>query len=178
MTGGEANKQLAQRLVELTTTEEHGEYYDSGGSFLPLSVWATMGYDPDVIKTGSLPKDKKSHPVLGDTYRVCVLQSGHRGSKKVAKSDKLVASSGSGGDTSQLALEGLPAPLAIADKSSSGSDSSSSSSRKKSKKSKKAAKKSKKAARKLKRKRSSSPPKASLSSNWFWGSSIIKRPSR
>ena len=177
MTGQEANKQLAQRLIELTTTEEHGEYYDTGGSFLPLSVWATMGYDPDIIKTGSLPKDKKKHPVLGDTYRVCVLQSGHRGAKKVAKSDKLVASSGSGGDTSQPALDGPPARLAIADKSSD-SDSSSSSSRKKSKKSKKAAKKSKKAARKLKRKRSSSPPKASLSSNWFWGSSIIKRPSR
>jgi hypothetical protein len=167
MTGQEANKQLAQRLIELTTTEEHGEFYETGGDFLPLSVWATMGYDPEMIKNGSLPKDKKLHPVLGDTFRVCVLRSGHRGSKKVEKSDKLVASlPGSSGDNSQPALGAPPVPLALTDKSSdSDSDTSSSSGRKKSKKSKKAAKKLKKAERKLKRKRGSSPQKASLSSS-------------
>jgi hypothetical protein len=165
MTGAEANTQLAQRLIELTSTEEHGEFYETGGDFLPLSVWGTMGYDTESIKNGSLPKDKKIHPVLGDTYRVVVLRSGHRGSKKVAKSDKLVASlPGSSGDNPQPALGA--APLSLMDKSSSSdSDSSSSSGRKKSKKSRKAAKKARKAEKKLKRKRSSSPKKASLSSS-------------
>ena len=29
----------------LRKVEEHEDYYDEGGKFLPLSVWATKGYD-------------------------------------------------------------------------------------------------------------------------------------
>jgi hypothetical protein len=175
-----------QRLVELTTVEEHGEFYEDAGEFLPVGVWAARGFDAESIVNKSLPKDKKMHPVLGETFRVCVLRKGHRGAKTVAKSDKLVATGsmlGSSGDNPQLALEASAPQLALENKSDSDSDSSSSSSRKKSKKSKKAAKKSRKAEKKLKRKRSSSPPKASLSSSCFWvlaslSDRVAERPCR
>ncbi len=36
MTGIEANN----RFIKMTAVEEHVEYYDDGGKFLPLSVWA------------------------------------------------------------------------------------------------------------------------------------------
>ncbi len=108
----DTNKHLTQRLVELTTTEVHGEFYETGGEFLPLSVWSTMGYDPAAIAAKSLPKDKKMHPVLGETFRVCVLRKGHRGAKTVSKSDKLVATTsmaGSSGDNPGLGGARSPA---------------------------------------------------------------------
>jgi hypothetical protein len=175
-----SGKVATQRLVELTTTEEHGEFYEDGGEFLPVGVWVARGFDGQNIINKTLPKNIRLHPVLGETYRVCTLRKGHRGAKTVSKSDKLgAAGSMPGSSDGQLALEATPAQLALADKSSnSDSDSSSSSHHKKSKKAAKKAKKARKAEKKLKRKRSASPKKASLSSSCFGGSSIIKRPSR
>jgi hypothetical protein len=170
-----------QRLVELTVHEEHGEFYEDAGEFLPLRVWAVKGYDPEMIEAGAKEKDKRLHPVLGPTFRVNIIRGGHRGSKSVGKSDKLNAAGqmpeSSGSASSSAALTGPTPQLALADAESSDSSSSSSSSRhKKSKKSKKS-KKAKKA-KKENRKRARSEEKASLSSNCFSGYIIIKRPCR
>jgi hypothetical protein len=37
--------------------ESHSEFYSDGGKFLPLEVWARKGYDPEAIRTKSLPQD-------------------------------------------------------------------------------------------------------------------------
>ena len=161
--------------------ETHGEFYEDAGEFLPLSVWAVKGYDPQVIEQGALDKDKRFHPVLGQTFRVNIIRGGHRGSRIVGKSDKLSVAGPmpelSGSASSSQALTGATPQLALADVESSDSSSSSSSSRhkrsKKSKKSKKAKK-----AKKQNRKRARSEEKASLSSNCFCGYIIIKRPCR
>jgi hypothetical protein len=136
-----------ERLIELTTKEEHGEFYEDAGEWLPLAAWAHRGFDADAIRDKSRPEDRKQHPVLGDTYRVAILKNGWRGSKTVGKTDKLAAttalpSSGSSG-SGLVPMLGQPALLALGDKTESeDSDSSSSSSsrHKRSKKSKKSKK--------------------------------------
>eukprot|EP00913_Durusdinium_trenchii_P025221 g23677.t1 len=50
---------LAERQYEVAKAEFVSEY-------LPLSVWAKRGYDPDDVKKGL----KEIHPVLGDTYAI------------------------------------------------------------------------------------------------------------
>ena len=47
--------------------------YQSGGSYLPLSVWATQGYDTQRIERLSRPEDIMEDHVLGKVYRVTVL---------------------------------------------------------------------------------------------------------
>ena len=54
------------------------QYYMNGGEFLPLSVWATRGFDANVIKEKIAPEDCREHPVLGTTYRVKILSMGDR----------------------------------------------------------------------------------------------------
>ena len=147
--------------------EQHGRYYDQGGQFLPLSVWERQGYDPEAIRTKSIAIDKQTHPVLGDTYRVCVLSSGSRGYRgseasesmsKRPKNAKLSLQSmglGSAASINEADTEGNEAGSDIdkSEDSSSRSDSSSSSKkkRKKSKKSNKSKKSKKKSAKKLKK---------------------------
>jgi hypothetical protein len=182
MSGQVAN----QRLVELTVHEEHGEFYEDGGDFLPLSVLTQQGFNATSIEENALPKDQRDHPVLGKTYRVNIIKGGFRGTKTVGKSDKLLAAGQMGGGASSGASSsGLQAgqtpPLALADLESSDASSSSSSSRhKRSKKTKKSKKDKKKKSKKDKqhRKRARSEEKASLSSNCCWGYIIIKRPCR
>jgi hypothetical protein len=166
-----------ERFIAMKVEEEHTEYYDDGGEFLPLTVWATRGFDVTNIAEKCRPQDKRSHPVLGDTYRIAILKSGHRGHKGGSKTDTLSAQS-TAASSSGLAV---PSLLAIGDRqaesgSSSSDDSSdSSASKKKSKKSKKSkkAKKAKKDSKKekkakkateLKRKRDVEEAKASVSS--------------
>jgi hypothetical protein len=176
-----------QRLVELTVNEEHGEFYEDGGDFLPLSVLTQQGFNATSIEQNALPKDQRDHPVLGKTYRVNIIKGGFRGTKTVGKSDKLLAAGqmgGSSGGASSSGLQALTGPtpqLALADLESSDSSSSSSSSRHKRSKKTKKSKKDKKNAKKAKkqhRKRARSEEKASLSSNCCWGYIIIKRPCR
>ncbi len=117
------------------------------------------------------PQDKKVHPVFGDTFRISILKSGHRGSKGANKTDTLY------GKPSTASSSGGPEPLlAIEDEdgSDSSSNSSSSSSRRKSKKAKKAKKQSKKEkkekkAKELKRKREVEENRASVSSTAYVG---------
>jgi len=54
-------------------------FYEHGGKYLPLSVWAMKGFDADKIKTGSLAVDIEDHPVVGPCYRVAILEKGKRG---------------------------------------------------------------------------------------------------
>ncbi len=156
----------------MTVVEEHAEYYDDGGEFLPLSIWQARGFNLDI--TTMRPEDKKVHPVLGDTYKVSILKSGHRGSKGANKTDTL------SGKPSTASSSGGPDPLlAIEDEdgSDASSNSSVSSSRKKSKKAKKAKKakkqskkeKKEKKAKELKRKREVEENKASVSSTAYVG---------
>ena len=183
MTGGQAN----ERYIKMQAFEEHAEYYDDGGEWLPLSVWATRGFDVEAIALKSRPEDRRSHPIVGDTFRVSILRSGHRGNKGAKKIDIMSAASASepGASSSSAALPPSSSMLAIGDQpaesdsSSSSSDSSSSRKRsKKSKKSKKTKKESKKESKKvkkekkekeLKRKREVEEAKASVSSTAYVG---------
>jgi hypothetical protein len=188
MTGIEAN----QRFIKMTAVEEHVEYYDDGGEFLPLSVWAARGWDPEAIRLNCRPADKRTHAVVGDTYRVSILKSGHRGHKGGSKTDEISAA---GAASSGASSSGAPpSMLAIGDQTaasragaggdagggsdSSSSSSDSSSSRKKSKKSKKSKKETKRKEKKeknhkkeqeLKRKRDAEEAKASVSSTAYFG---------
>ena len=55
--------------------------YQSGGNYLPLSVWATQGYDTQRIERFSRPEDIMEDHVLGKVYRVPVLGVWENGTK-------------------------------------------------------------------------------------------------
>ena len=95
-----------QRLVELTVNEEHGEFYEDGGDFLPLSVLTQQGFNATSIEENALPKDQRDHPVLGKAYRVNIIKGGFRGTKTVGKSDKLLAVGQMGGVVRRCLLVG------------------------------------------------------------------------
>ena len=59
------------------------KFYTHGGDFLPLSVWATRGFNTQSIADHTLEGDKRLHPVLGLTYRVKILAIGERGEENV-----------------------------------------------------------------------------------------------
>ena len=48
--------------------------YQSGSNYLPLSVWATQGYDTQRIERLSRPEDIMENDVLGKVYRVPILR--------------------------------------------------------------------------------------------------------
>ncbi len=73
----------------LEATEAHGEFYVDGGKFLPLSVWANMGYDVHRIETLTLKEDIKEDRVLGQTYRVKILSTGNKGETMLARKSVL-----------------------------------------------------------------------------------------
>ena len=165
--------QSNERFIVLTAVEEHGEYYDDSGEWLPLEVWGQKGFDKEAILTKTRPEDRRMHPLGFETFRVVVLRTGHRGQKVVTKTDRLSAKSVP--DVASPTVDGVPsALLAIGDKAGSSSSSSSSSSsasrHKKSKKSKKSKKDKKdKKEQKLKRKREAEAAKASVNSSAFVG---------
>ena len=61
--------------------EQQAQYYQNGGEFLPLSVWAARHFDANVIKEKIAQEDCREHPVLGTTYRAKILSMGDRGEK-------------------------------------------------------------------------------------------------
>jgi hypothetical protein len=166
-----SGEKASERFIALVAVEEHGEYYDEHAEWLPLEVWASRGYNKDAIEAKARPEDKRQHPVLGDVYRVSILQTGNRGVRGTKKTDTLSAASSSGGPA---AITGGSAPvLALADKSDSSSgnssDSSSSSRHKKKSKKGKKGKKGKKEKKEKKEKNGKRPRncegKASVSSS-------------
>ena len=99
-----------------------------GGEFLPLSVWATKGFDIENIASRSRPVDIREHEVLGKTYRVRIMaigEQGRRGQKRLSEN----TAAHSLPKSSKALKDGQP-EVADANKStpSSGSNTSSSSS--------------------------------------------------
>ncbi len=76
---GMSSSAMATECEKFISSEEHEEYYQDGEEFLPLSVWAKRGFDPDRIFAKAAPNDIKEHSVLGLTYRVRIIASGKQG---------------------------------------------------------------------------------------------------
>ena len=55
MDGPSAQKKATEVLESF---EAHTEYYDDGGQFLPLAVWANQGYNVEDIENKSQPPTK------------------------------------------------------------------------------------------------------------------------
>ena len=67
--------------------EEHSEWYEEGGEFLPLTVWAARGFDTERIQQFSHPWDIREHYVLGSTYRLPIYSAGKSGKKGKRRED-------------------------------------------------------------------------------------------
>ena len=63
----------------LRKVEHHEDYYDEGGSFLPLSIWAVKGYDTDKIIENSKPENCRQCAVVGSVYRIPITSGGKKG---------------------------------------------------------------------------------------------------
>jgi hypothetical protein len=140
--------------------ESHEVYYSEGGQFLPLGAWAAKGFSAADISEKTKAEDRRVHPVLGDTFRVAILEKGERGAKGHSSNEKLAITSRKRSGASMLALlseqGAMPSSSSVADAkkkedddasgedSNSDSDSDSSSPVKKNKKDKKNKKKQKK----------------------------------
>ena len=167
--------ELFNRFVKLE------DNFSEGGAYLPLTVWATKGFNIDNIERLSLAGDVKEHPVLGTVYRVRILTVGRNGSRGWTRDSSFQSARVIQRPPKRARTEALPAPPAEAaegaegaagaepeadedgdddssDGSSSSSSSSSSASKKKSKKKK--AKKAKKAKKKDKKKKKKEAEKA------------------
>ena len=74
---------IKEKIIFLMRRHETWEKrYQSGGNYLPLSVWQTQGYDTSRIERLSRPEDIMEDHVLGKVYRVPVLgvwENGTRG---------------------------------------------------------------------------------------------------
>ena len=152
---GKAANEAARVLEELIGEDVLTDKWSEGGTFLPLSVYATQGYDIEKIRDNSDPRDVREHPVLGATYRVHLSSTAMVGSRSQVR--RTTAKAAAPSKAPQPALTDNPQVLAIEDgnpddddsessTSVSGSSSSSSSSghKKKSRKHKKKSRKSKK----------------------------------
>jgi hypothetical protein len=66
----------------VSSFEEHSEWYQEGGEYLPLAVWAARGFNPELISLESKECDvKRNLPQLGDCYRVKIMSAGMSGKK-------------------------------------------------------------------------------------------------
>ena len=75
------NELKAFATQQLQRYEKHEQLYKENGEFLPLAVWATQGYDTDMIELNSLECDKHMCRTVGLTYRVPVWSVGKEGRK-------------------------------------------------------------------------------------------------
>ena len=160
---GKSKSEVAARskaIVSKYTVEE--EWYEEGGQFLPLSVWANKGFDTEAISQKSAASDRKVHSVLGQCYRVKLLSTGvrgfegtrnardHTGRSKKAKTIS-ASSTAAAAEIADAKDEEEQNEDSASDASSSSSSSSSDKKRKKKKKSKKSKKKDKKGNEKQKK---------------------------
>jgi hypothetical protein len=66
-----ASKDVIERTLEtMRTAKVEKDLWKAGGDYLPLSRWQALGFDVDKIRDKCT--DKKEHPILGMTYRVCL----------------------------------------------------------------------------------------------------------
>ena len=82
---------MARAKELMSAHEQHEQFYECAGEFLPLGVWKARGFDDQAILAKSLAEDKQSHAVLGDVYRVKTLKSGSRGSEGSSRTTALSA---------------------------------------------------------------------------------------
>ncbi len=68
------------------------EFFENGGSYLPLTVWEKQGYCADDIKSKTPKEDQDQHPILGLTYRVRIFTKGDRGIDGQRRSEDLSGS--------------------------------------------------------------------------------------
>ena len=153
-------KDTVGAIERLIATESVEETYLEGGDFLPLSVWATRGFNVADIEAKVKPEDVKQHSVLGKVYRVQLISSTTKKTRALVKTTNISpAKRPRLSDQPRLAiedgrLEDDDAEVDTSSKSSSsGSSSSSSSDKKKSKRKSKKHKKSKKSKTKKKDKK-------------------------
>jgi cobalamin biosynthesis Mg chelatase CobN len=162
----------AEQLLERVIADSHE--VTEGGEFLPLGVWGVRGFDIEAIRSCTPQEDRKTDRVLGEVYRVRVLQTRrtqvtrnqrtHRLTVPLAPPPHQVAidDAATAAAATATAVAVAAAALAIEDgapseeqpssnSNSSSSSSSSSSHDKKKKKSKKGAKKTKKGTKKSKK---------------------------
>ena len=59
-----------ERAECLQLNEIYKVSFQSGGAFLPLSVWERKGFNAELTKTMSKEEDVEEHPVMGTTYRL------------------------------------------------------------------------------------------------------------
>ena len=85
-------KTCAKAKEFLSAHEKHETFYEFGGEFLPLSVWATRGFDATAIEAKTTPEDRSVHAVLGDCYRVKIMKGGQRGSEGSSRTENMSAS--------------------------------------------------------------------------------------
>jgi hypothetical protein len=63
----------AEALLERVIADAHE--VTEGGEFLPLGVWGVRGFNVSAIESLTPPEDRKIDKVLGEVYRVRVLQT-------------------------------------------------------------------------------------------------------
>jgi len=135
--------EFAKTMFEKFTVE--AKVYYNGGEFLPLRVWETRGFDPVAIATSSDPSDVMEHKVLGTTYRVSIVSTGHRSETGTKSSSVAEAEHHSRNLLSVAVPAVIPAETGKtrSRNSSSSSSSSNNKKRKREKKGRKALKKAK-----------------------------------
>ncbi len=80
--GGKARRLLAG-------VHESMDHFESGGEYLPLSVWVQRGFDGDRIERFSKDSDKDECDVLGKIYRVPIRSKRHTVSSGNRYEDRL-----------------------------------------------------------------------------------------
>ncbi len=85
--------------------EQHEQYYEDGGEFLPLKVWELRGYDANMIVENTPENMVKWDPQAGWVYKVRVLKSGNRGCTGKTRRAKCKADSAVPKPEVRLALE-------------------------------------------------------------------------
>ena len=147
----EGLKQSVEQLLVRKVVEK--KFASEAGPFLPLSVWATQGYNTDDIAARA---SMEVHPVLGPTYQVSIKSSGREKTDSLIQEQMLrllekgkKSTAGTSGDrdilldTSSLDKaeeEDIASKESVNSSSASSSGSSSDSSGKKKKKKKNTAK--------------------------------------
>jgi hypothetical protein len=86
-TSGSEAVAMATELIDNFKIDQ--EYYADGGEYLPLSVWATRGFDATMIAAKTPERDRRICSILGPTFRVKILSTGNsgtRGTKRASSS--------------------------------------------------------------------------------------------
>ena len=84
-------RESAQRTYKSYNREE--EWFDEGGDYLPLSVWASRGWDIERIEQNTKPEDVRETAQGGRTYRVKIQSGGTRGARGKIDTNELMGQS-------------------------------------------------------------------------------------